>query len=353
MKLSRRRIFTALAAVSAAGAGGYAARAAIKRYYDGPVSDHFDGTRFIDPDGTPPRSLFDLIRWQMAKGKAAWPAWAPSPFADRPPARVVGAVWRFSYVGHASWLLQTAGLNVLIDPVWAERASPVSFAGPRRVNDPGIAFDALPPIDAVLVSHNHYDHLDVATLSRLAAAHRPRVVTPLGNDTIMRAHDPAIAAEAYDWHQRVVLGDGVAVTFVPSRHWSARGLFDRNRALWASFVFETPAGRILHAADSGYGDGRHFRAARERHGPFRLAVLPVGAYEPRWFMAPQHMNPAEAVRAFADCGAELALGHHYGTFQLTDEAIDAPVKALGAARTAAGIAPERFRLLQPGEVWEL
>jgi L-ascorbate metabolism protein UlaG (beta-lactamase superfamily) len=353
MNLSRRRIFTALGALSAAGAGGLAARAARTRYYDGPVSDHFDGTRFVDPDGTPPKGPRDMIRWWTGPAKAQWPAWAPSPYADRPPARVAGHAWRISYVGHASLLLQTAGRNLLIDPVWSERASPVTFAGPKRVNDPGVAFDALPPVDVVLVSHNHYDHLDAATMSRLAAAHRPRVVTPLGNDTVMRAHDPAIAAEAYDWHQRVELGDGVAVTLVPVRHWSARGLFDRNRALWAGFVIETPAGRILHVADSGYGDGRHFRAARERHGPFRLAVLPIGAYEPRWFMGPQHMNPAEAVQAFGDCGAELALGHHYGTFQLTDEAIDAPVKALAAARAAAGIAPQRFRLLLPGEVWEL
>jgi L-ascorbate metabolism protein UlaG (beta-lactamase superfamily) len=353
MKFSRRRSIAALAALSAAGVGGLAARAAMARYYDGPVSDHFDGTRFVDPDGVPPRSLLDLLRWQMGNGKVAWPAWAPSPYADRPPARVAGSAWRISYVGHASLLLQTAGLNLLVDPVWSERASPFTFAGPKRVNDPGIAFEALPPIDAVLVSHNHYDHLDVATLSRLAAAHRPRVVTPLGNDTIMRAHDAAVAAEAYDWHQRAMLSDGVAVTLVPVRHWSARGPFDRNRALWAGFVIETPAGRILHVADSGYGDGRHFRAVRERYGPFRLAVLPVGAYEPRWFMSAQHMNPAEAVQAFGDSGAELALGHHYGTFQLTDEGIDAPVEALAVARAAAGLAPERFRLLRPGQVWEL
>lgn len=353
MKFSRRRTFAAVAALAAAGVTGWAARNAIARYYDGPVSDHFDGTRFIDPDGTPPRSLLDLARWQMANGKVPWPAWAPSPFADRPPARVTGSGWRFSYVGHASWLLQTAGLNVLIDPVWSERVSPFTFAGPKRVNDPGIAFEALPEIDAVLVSHNHYDHLDVATLARLAATHRPRVVTPLGNDTIMRAHDVAIAAEAYDWHHRVVLGDGVAVTLIPARHWSARGLFDRNRALWAGFVIETPAGRIYHVADSGYGEGRPFRAARERYGPFRLAVLPVGAYEPRWFMAAQHMNPAEAVKAFAESGAELALGHHYGTFQLTDEAIDAPVRALAEALAQANIAPEKFRVLRPGQVLEL
>jgi L-ascorbate metabolism protein UlaG (beta-lactamase superfamily) len=353
MKLSRRRIFAGVGALTAAGLTGLATRAALARYYDGPVSDHFDGTHFVDPDGVPPKSVADMLRWWSAPGKVPWPAWAPSPFTDRPPARIAGAAWRISYIGHASLLLQTAGLNLLIDPVWSDRASPVTFAGPKRVNDPGVAFEALPEIDAVLVSHNHYDHLDVAILARLASAHRPRVVTPLGNDTIMRAHDSSIAAEAYDWHQPVELGDGVAVTLVPVRHWSARGLFDRNRALWAGFVIETPAGRLLHVPDSGYGEGRHFRAARERYGPFRLAVLPVGAYEPRWFMIAQHMNPAEAVQAFGDSGAELALGHHYGTFQLTDEGIDAPVTALAEARVAAGIAPERFRLLRPGEVWEL
>ena len=124
-------------------------------------------------------------------------------------------------------------------------------------------------------------------------------------------------------------------------------------SLWASFVIEAPGGRIYFVADSAYGDGRHFRAARERHGPFRLAILPIGAYEPRWFMRDQHMNPAELVQAFIDCGAELALGHHYGTFQLTDEAIDAPLIALADALSAAGIPAERFRTLRPGEVWQL
>jgi L-ascorbate metabolism protein UlaG (beta-lactamase superfamily) len=143
------------------------------------------------------------------------------------------------------------------------------------------------------------------------------------------------------------------VTLIPMRHWSARGLTDRNKALWAAFVIETPAGRIYHVADSGYGSGYHFRMARERYGPFRLAILPIGAYEPRWFMREQHMNPDEAVLAFADCGAELALGHHFGTFQLTDEAIDAPTLALAAARAKASLAADRFRTMQPGEIWEL
>ena len=351
MKLSRRHAFTLLAAFGALATGGAAARASTGRYYEGPISDHFDGMRFVDPDGVPPKSIGDIVRWWGSKGRSDWPPSYPSPYSDRPPPRVAGSSMRVAFVGHASLLIQAGGLNILVDPVWSERVSPVTFAGPKRVNDPGIPFEALPKIDVVLVSHGHYDHLDVATLSRLAAAHHPRVITPLGNDFIMRSHDPAIRAEAHDWGDRIELGT-VAVTLMPMRHWSARNFFDRNKALWAAFAIETPAGRIYHVGDSGYGDGRRFREARH-HGPFRLALLPIGAYEPRWFMREQHMNPEESVKAFVDLGAEFALAHHHGTFQLTDEAIDAPERALIEARGAAGISPERFRVLRPGEVWAL
>jgi L-ascorbate metabolism protein UlaG (beta-lactamase superfamily) len=169
----------------------------------------------------------------------------------------------------------------------------------------------------------------------------------------MREHDPAIAAEAHDWGDRVPLPGGASVTLIPVQHWSARGLTDRNKALWAGFVIDTPAGRILHVGDSGYGEGYHFRDARDRHGPFRLAILPIGAYEPRWFMRGQHMNPAEAVQAFRDSGAALALAHHHGTFPLSDEAVDAPEQALAEATATAGIAPEQFRALRPGQVWQI
>ncbi len=353
MKLSRRRLFAG-AAATLAGAGGLVfVRGSQAQYYGGPASDHFDGVRFFDAHGASPKHFSEVLRWHATRRAGDWPAWHPSGFADRPPARVEGSRWRISFVGHASFLLQTAGLNVLIDPVWSERASPFSFVGPRRVNDPGIAFDALPPIDAVLVSHCHYDHLDVATLAALATPHRPRFIMPLGNDTVLHAHDPSIRAEVHDWGERVDLGRGVAVTLAPIRHWSARGLTDRNKALWCAFVIETPAGRIFHVADSGYGDGHHFRAARAAYGPFRLAILPIGAYEPRWFMRDQHMDPAEAIRALADCGAEQALAHHFGTFPMADESFDAPARDLAEARIAAGLAPERFRMLAPGEVYEL
>jgi L-ascorbate metabolism protein UlaG (beta-lactamase superfamily) len=352
MPFSRRRLFAGLAALPLVGVAGLFVGGRAIRYYDGPASDHFDGLRFLDPHGSPPNSLIDLMRWRLSGNGSEWPDWAPSRYSDQPP-RQFGAGLRVSFVGHASFLVQTAGHNILIDPVWSQRVSPFSFVGPKRVNDPGIAFANLPPIDTVLVSHGHYDHLDLDTLSRLAATRQPRVVTPLGNDAIMREYDDGIAAEAYDWHQSVVLSEHVRVTFVPLHHWSARGVTDRNKTLWAGFVIDTPAGRIYHVSDSGYGDGVHFRAARERYGAFRLAIIPIGAYEPRWFMGKMHMNPEEAVKTLRDCDAEFALAHHHGTFQLTDEAIDAPARELAMARQAAGIAPERFRVLAPGEIWVL
>ncbi len=353
---TRRRLLSGFAAFGAV-AGVLGLRSASARYYDGPMSDHFDGTRFFDVNGVPaksvPKGLYDQWRWYRDGDRQKWPEWASSPYADTPPARVGGPEWRISYVGHASFLLQTAGLNILIDPVWSDRASPVTFAGPKRHNAPGIAFDALPPVDIALVSHGHYDHLDVATLSKLSAKFSPRVITPLGNDATMRGADNAIRAEAFDWHHRIDLGNGVAVTLVPTRHWSARGLFDRNKTLWASFVLETPAGKVYIVCDSGYGDGQHFRRVAEAHGPLRLAILPIGAYEPRWFMRDQHMNPSDAVKALADCGATQALAHHHGTFQLTDEAIDAPVTALGEALEAAKVPRQRFAALKPGQVVEI
>ena len=353
MKITRRKFVAMLPAAGLLAGGGAYVHAENVRYYDGPPSDHFDGIRFFDPYGAAPNSRLRFFRWQFTRERGEWPERAPSALRDRPPRRVEGAALRISFVGHASILLQTGGVNLLLDPIWSERASPVNFAGPVRVNDPGIAFDDLPPIDAALVSHAHYDHLDLPTLSALATPHRPRVIATLGNDTIVRNADPSVAVEAHDWNRTVRLAPDIAVTLAPMRHWSARGLTDRNKALWSAFVIDTPAGRIYHVGDAGYGDGRHYRAARERYGPFRLAILPIGAYEPRWFMKDQHMDPAEAVKAFFDTGAEFGLAHHFGTFPMADDAYEAPMIAHDAALKAAGIPPERFRRLQPGEVWEL
>jgi L-ascorbate metabolism protein UlaG (beta-lactamase superfamily) len=322
-------------------------------YYSGPTSDHFDGTRFFCPGHSTDRSRLDLLKWKFGGGpRPSWPEAFPG-VRDRPPQRVKGRALRVSFVGHATMLIQIEGANILIDPVWAERASPLTRFGPKRLNAPGIALEDLPPLDAILVTHNHYDHFDIATLSHLARERPCRVITPLGNDTIMRGRDPAIRAEAYDWGDSVEIASGIVVHFEPALHWSARNLNDRRMALWCAFVIDTPAGKIFHAGDTGYGRGTIFRELLTKHGGFRLANLPIGAYEPRWFMKNQHVDPEEAVRIFDDIGAAHALAMHWGTFRLTDEAIDEPVKRLAVALERAGIAPERFQVKRPGEVFDV
>lgn len=330
-----------------------AAWAAISRsrnpYYQGPISDHFDGLVFSD-GRTVSKGLMDVLRWQTGKReREPFPATYETPPQDKPPARVDGA--RIVHLGHASFLYQIAGLNLLIDPVYSERASPFTFMGPKRVNAPGIAFDDLPTIDTVLITHNHYDHLDIETLARLHRRDRPRMIMPLGNDTIVKGRIADARAEAHDWTDRVALSDAVSVTLVPTYHWSARGAFDRRMALWCSFILETGGTKIFHVGDTGYHDGSLYEQLGREHGPFRLAVLPIGAYEPRWFMSDNHMNPQEAVKIMLALAADEAIGHHWGTFQLTDEGIERPPQALKAALAAAGLSEERFKPMRPGLSW--
>jgi L-ascorbate metabolism protein UlaG (beta-lactamase superfamily) len=322
-------------------------------YYAGPVSDHFNGEHFFNPGGHSPRGLWQVARLYASETWSVWPAAVPSPFpADKPPARVEGPRARLVLVGHASWLIQAGGRNILIDPVWADRVSPISFAGPVRANAPGIAFDDLPAIDSVIVTHNHYDHLDIATLARLWRRDRPLIVTPLGNDAIMRAGIPGLEAKAVDWGDSVDLG-GIRAHAVPTQHWSARGTRDRRHALWASFVLDTPAGKIYAIGDTGFGDGNTFRHVAERHPGVRLALMPIGAYEPRWFMRGEHMNPSDAVEALRLSGADIALGHHWGTFQLTTEAHEQPAADLADALRRAGVPDDRFMAMRPGQVFAL
>jgi L-ascorbate metabolism protein UlaG (beta-lactamase superfamily) len=256
-------------------------------------------------------------------------------------------------VGHATLLIQAGGLNVLTDPVWSDRASPISFAGPRRVTAPGIAFADLPPIDAVLLSHNHCDHLDVATLRRLDAAHHPLIVTPLGNDTIVRKAVPGARVVTGDWGSRFPLERECEVSIVPAHHWSARGMGDRRMALWGGFMLRTPVGLIYFAGDTGYGDGAIFRAMRERYGSPDVALLPIGAYAPRWFMAAQHTDPDEAVRIMVDLDARKAIGIHWGSFLLTDEAREEPLAFLRDALRVRGIAASRFTPALPGNAFDI
>ena len=324
------------------------------RYYTGPKSDHFDGTLFFNPQGMNPPGFREVVKWQVNHKKSPWPKHVEHRYTPaKPDERVTGKGMRVTSVGHATLLIQVAGVNILTDPIYTERASPLDSLGPRRVAKPGINFDDLPPIDIVLVTHNHYDHLSLPTLERLDKVHKARIITPLGNDTIIRSKLPDADITVLDWGGQAPLKEGLRIFAEPCHHWSARGITDRRMALWAAFVIETPAGLIYHIGDTGYDDGRHYKAVGEKYGGFRLANLPIGAYEPRFFMKNEHQDPVEAVTGFQLCNAAYACGHHFGTFQLTDEAIDAPVKLLKSALRDAGIDEKRFNPLAPGEAFDI
>jgi len=325
--------------------------AAGNHYHRGPASDNFDGLRFFNP-GQPDtdRSIGELLRWKWEGKAATWPRHVPVR-QTVPDERVQGL--RVTTVGHATMLIQAAGLNVLTDPLWAERASPLSFAGPRRVTAPGVAFEDLPPIDVVLLSHNHYDHLDIATLRRLQDRFAPLIVTPLGNDVIVRRHVPDARIVTGNWGDAFDIGAGAQAHIVPANHWSSRGVSDRRMALWGGFMLSTRVGLVYFAGDTGYGTGSIFRAMREQYGAPDLALIPIGAYEPRWFMSAQHVNPEEAVRIMLDLDCRRALGIHWGTFQLTDEAIDDPADQLAAALEKHGVQADRFAAARPGCTFDM
>ncbi len=316
-------------------------------YYEGPASDHFRNGRFFNPGETgarygAPQRFFN--RWATGE-RAKWPEHVPVR-QTAPPARVAGDEIRVTFIGHATVLIQTRGLNILTDPIWSERASPFTFMGPKRVRAPGVAFDRLPRIDLVLISHNHYDHLDLATLKRLWGRDRPLILTSLGNDAILK--DEGIEARALDWNERMAPAPDVEVVVQRNHHWSSRWGTDRNRALWSAFTVRLPGGNIFYSGDTGFGDGSWVQEAAKR-GPFRLAIIPIGAYEPRDFMKTNHVNPEEAMRIFETLKPVQALGIHWGTFQLTFEPIDEPRQRLEALKRKRGLSRDRFVAVEAGQ----
>ncbi|HEX4768107.1 MAG TPA: MBL fold metallo-hydrolase [Lichenihabitans sp.] len=310
-------------------------------------SDHFDGKRFFNPGVDTDRGFGDLLRWRRERRPAAWPQPRAGELRRAVPPRPSSGEMLLTFIGQSTVLIQTESCTLLTDPIFSDRASPVGFAGPRRMRPPGLALAAMPKIDIVLLSHNHYDHMDLRSLAWLDRHWWPLIVTGLGNGRVLRRAGLERVVEL-DWWDRApsLPVDGIEVTFVPAQHWSSRTGFDRRRSLWGGHVIRTPAGTLFFAGDSGYGP--HFAEIGRRFA-IDLALLPIGAYEPRWFMQAQHMNPDDAVMAHADLKARQSHAVHWGTFRLTDEAIDAPLEALAVARAARGLEPGAFTAPGIGE----
>jgi len=311
-----------------------------------PLSDHFDGTHFFNPEPTTHggrrNTGLAFLRERFRPG--AWARW-PRHVANRHHAPAPDAP-SLTFIGHSTFLIRLPGLTILTDPVFSARCSPSRLVGPKRVRAPGVALASLPHIDLILVSHNHYDHMDLAALRALRRRFpHADIVTTLGNAAYL-ARKGLAGAHELDWWGSTTLHNA-HITVTPARHFSARGLHDRNLTLWGGFYLTYNGISLYFAGDTGAT--RAFAQIRERLGAPDLALLPIGAYEPRWFMGPVHMNPADAVQAFTDLGAKRAIGMHFGTFQLTAEGIDAPLHDLAAARTQAGIAPHAFSALEVGE----
>jgi L-ascorbate metabolism protein UlaG (beta-lactamase superfamily) len=290
------------------------------------IPKHFDGKRFFNPGAPQARGFLDVLRWKLTNRPEPGDPFVSDVQPSKPPPRVDGGELHVTLVNHSTVLLQQSGVHILTDPIWSERASPFTWVGPRRRREPGVRWEDLPQIDVVLLSHNHYDHLDLATLRRLADRGESQFVVPAGVAKLLGSWRIGSVHEL-DWGESLPIG-GVTIHSVPALHFSARGIFDRNRTLWCGYVIETPGRFIYFAGDTAFGD--HFARVRERFGAPRLALLPIGAYEPRWFMSSVHMGPDQAIRAHEILGAQTSIAIHHGTFQLADEGIDTPKRSLMA-----------------------
>ncbi|MFZ6014172.1 MAG: MBL fold metallo-hydrolase [Bacteroidota bacterium] len=314
--------------------------------YKGPVSDHFDGKRFINPQGIQAKGVRDVFKWMMTRKRGSWTNLPEPQKFDPPPGRVHAGV-AITFVNHSTFLIQVDGLNILTDPVWSKRTSPFTWAGPQRKRLPGVAFEDIPKVDLVLLSHNHYDHLDIQTMRMIFGAHHPKIVTPLGVKAFLDEERISGAIDI-DWWDELVISNTVRVRAVPAQHFSGRGSLDRDATLWCGYVLETSEGNVYFAGDTGYNNTT-FKEIGEKFGPMKISLLPIGAYKPSWFMSPVHTCPEEAVRIHFEVKSEQSVATHFGTFPLADEACDEPVSDLKEAMQKYKLKENKFLVLHEGE----
>jgi L-ascorbate metabolism protein UlaG (beta-lactamase superfamily) len=313
--------------------------------YKGPKSYNFDGSKFINPEGIRPKGFLDLIKWMLSREQGEWPE-VTDPFIGPPPTKKLPVDQiRITFINHATTLIQMNGLNILTDPIWSKRASPFQWIGPKRVRPPGINFEDLPPIDLVLISHNHYDHLDENTIKLLEKNHQPIYVVPLGVGLFLKKKGIDKIFEL-DWEQSVEVLHELTIVCVPAIHFSGRGTTDRDATLWCGYVIQGSAGKIYFAGDSGYGE--IFKEIGRKFGPFQASLIPIGAYRPEWFMSPIHVSPTEAVKIHQDVSSEKSIAIHYGTFPLADEGLGDAPKDLEKAKAHFFLERDEFIVLEEG-----
>lgn len=307
------------------------------------TTSHFDGRHFHNI--IPRRHGFwAILPWLLSRQRGPWREVTDAQYGAAPPSS--SEQLRITFVNHSTFLLQVAGINILTDPIWSYRASPVSWAGPRGFRAPGIRFEDLPPIHVVLVSHDHYDHMDIPTLQRLASEHSPVICTGLKNGSLLAKHGIGNVIELA-WGQSTKLCAGLKLTAVPAQHFSARTPFDRNRRLWCGFVVEANESCIYFAGDTGKGP--HFAQIAQQFGAIDVAILPIGAYRPQWFMGEVHMSPLEAVAAHLHLGARVSVACHFGTFALADDGQDEPLELLHDVLSSTDLGETEFWVLGFGE----
>ena len=317
--------------------------------YKGPVSDHFNGRRFQNPSRKSAKGFASVFKYVRTRKPDKWVENYETFTRTEPVPQPDPAVIQYTFVNHSSFLIQHNGLNILTDPIWSKRCSPFQWGGPKRMRPPGLSFDALPNIDVVIITHNHYDHLDKNTIININKTHSPLYITSAGVGHYLKSIGCENIIELDWWQAHDV--NGTSFKAVPANHFSSRGTFDRNTSLWSGFVIRSDKKSMYYLGDSGYSD--IFKEIGKREGPFDLSFIPIGAYMPRWFMSPIHISPDESVLVHKDVQSKKSIAMHFGTFPLADDNPERSQQELMKALEKQDLSDQEFMIPDEGEVYTL
>lgn len=316
--------------------------------YSGPKSDHFDGKNFKNLTGIPANGLAEVFKYITTRNPEPWQRNYETFVREEPLPISDGNDVHVTFVNHSTFIIQYEGMTILTDPVWSQRCSPVQFVGPARFRPPGVRYSDIAHVDLVVISHNHYDHLDKISIQNIIKDHNPKFIVPLGLDHLIRKWG-ATQIEVLDWWQTSKTG-GLNIQAVPANHFTSRGTFDRDQTLWCGYILEKKGHKIYFAGDTGYGEV--FKEIGQREGPIDVSLIPIGAYLPRWFMSPIHVSPKESVLIHQDVKSQHSIGMHFGTFALADDGPNRPIADLAIEKSNRSIAEDEFIVPDEGHSYK-